>query len=1084
MSLREYLLSEENLYLAIYAVKSYVFDPQLLDKDDKEMLNKLMDPFNEKYIRNVLEDVKKIVKNIIEDENYLFEAQVYFKPKEYEDNKPKYRPIHTASLKQLIAMVAIMHPLIYEIPTQTDNWKLNLSNYSRLIPNNFYGNRISKRPEELFKKWNEQYKLYTQKANEYFKTYHESKEYKYEIKLDLKNFFPSVNPLVVYGILVEKMPVTIFDQDDVFVLKTIISKLLVCKITNLNSNHAKEIYYDCDDINSDYTKGIAQGLPQSYFFGNICMTVISDIFEKTYKGKSVYYVDDSYIYTSKLIKSVEDFEKQLQEINKDIQNKELKYKDIAKKDSFYNDYINKHNQVSILNFCRDMGYGIEVHVGGKSYYTDIQKSKEGEIYLRSLSREASQIGTDISSTYSDEEDTAMLNRTEALLKSILSERERVVEGSYKEKLERYYKFFKYRQIKLKLKTKNAISPELFDALLDSCDNVNEENFYYIIAENGISTEKFFKNYKHDIWQVAISLLITHTVYEHKLIKKYIQKVIKNAYSPELIECSYIHRMYKEYLKDEQEINIINHYETLEKRVNQKMVKYANLNTDILNKMFKGVVLEGLKEDILSSFDICTQSFINMCIIVDMNSNRLKRMFLNAVYSKIFKVVLSDDVVLNSYDKKGITYGELRVLAYLRNVNFDRTHFLSWKMELKAAENQQNVDYTVFEVLGAYKRYVIKPENIDNLIVVHKYTCDVWKNGAKHLYFYTLHNQEHAVDLIKNIIKIVKVFSYFRISNYDYYILFIACYLHDISMVRIASDNDFLLDNEESEIITSELDVRWSELKNTSEIKKAIVDTYKAVDNFYEKKIRSMHAKDSADEIRRRGELDFLDASIRECVAEIAESHMLDTRDIYFVKGDAKSRLISYKFDKILLRFADLLDMSEHRVSKPILNHNIENMSIVSAFHWVSHLITNGYELISDYDVQPNSNKASSLIPGSITETVTLSIFINLSQFSKTEASNCTCGKIDEDTLGDEGFTIELLRDNQFCNSDKCNFLCKWFNDKNDYLVKEMQALELYLSRVPPKDRFYNTKILIKVVVKNPTHISDEQFDVLMRRICG
>ena len=33
----------------------------------------------------------------------------------------------------------------------------------------------------------------------------------------------------------------------------------------------------------------------------------------------------------------------------------------------------------------------------------------------------------------------------------------------------------------------------------------------------------------------------------------------------------------------------------------------------------------------------------------------------------------------------------------------------------SAENLQNVDYTVFEVLGAYKRYVITPENIDNLI---------------------------------------------------------------------------------------------------------------------------------------------------------------------------------------------------------------------------------------------------------------------------------------------------------------------------------------------------------------------------------
>lgn len=101
-----------------------------------------------------------------------------------------------------------------------------------------------------------------------------------------------------------------------------------------------------------------------------------------------------------------------------------------------------------------------------------------------------------------------------------------------------------------------------------------------------------------------------------------------------------------------------------------------------------------------------------------------------------------------------------------------------------------------------------------------------------------------------------------------------------------------------------------------------------------------------------------------------------------------------------------------------------------------------------------------------------------------DSKKCECGRIKEETLSSEGFTIELLGDNEVCSSDKCNFLCRWFNDKNYYLVKEMQALEAYLDRIPVKERFYNTKILIKVVVTNPTHISDEQFDVLKRKISG
>lgn len=67
-----------------------------------------------------------------------------------------------------------------------------------------------------------------------------------------------------------------------------------------------------------------------------------------------------------------------------------------------------------------------------------------------------------------------------------------------------------------------------------------------------------------------------------------------------------------------------------------------------------------------------------------------------------------------------------------------------------------------------------------------------------------------------------------------------------------------------------------------------------------------------------------------------------------IKSVASKQLISIKFDKILLRLADLLDMSSYRVSKPILYHNVEQMSEESAFHWISHLLTKGYSLRTEY----------------------------------------------------------------------------------------------------------------------------------------
>lgn len=209
---------------------------------------------------------------------------------------------------------------------------------------------------------------------------------------------------------------------------------------------------------------------------------------------------------------------------------------------------------------------------------------------------------------------------------------------------------------------------------------------------------------------------------------------------------------------------------------------------------------------------------------------------------------------------------------------------------------------------------------------------------------------------------------------------------------------------------------------------------------------------------------------------------MDTKDIYYVAGEAKDKLVSMKFDKILLRFADLLDMSKHRVTKPILLHNFDNISDESAFHWISHLLTNGYDLESSYKVDDINNISSFLTPDGIEENVTLSIFVNLSQFSKLNSKNCMFGKIKDSSITNDGFEIELCDKNENCSSEMCNFLCGWFNAKNGYLIQEMNELKSYLRRVPEKERFYKTDIKIKVIVQNPTNIPDSQLEILQKKL--
>ena len=194
-------------------------------------------------------------------------------------------------------------------------------------------------------------------------------------------------------------------------------------------------------------------------------------------------------------------------------------------------------------------YDIQVHIDSKSSYTEIRGVENGEIYLRTLSREASQVGIEMNSTYSEEEDETIFHKTERLLKEIEAEMEEKQEQpeehkSYIEKLERYRKFFKYRQMRLQLKTDKDIINNIFETLTgkrhiaDAGAGKNKNK--YELLKNGINSKKFFQLYKHDVWQVAMALLIANTESEENIekVKEYIESVIDIAYAEELKDCNY------------------------------------------------------------------------------------------------------------------------------------------------------------------------------------------------------------------------------------------------------------------------------------------------------------------------------------------------------------------------------------------------------------------------------------------------------------------------------------------------------------------------------------------------------------------
>ena len=104
-------------------------------------------------------------------------------------------------------------------------------------------------------------------------------------------------------------------------MKRVLQKLLFCKLTTTFDEKTAGQYYkvtkgagnydNVDKIEQNekecwafkeksdkFVRGIPQGLPQSYFLGNIYMISIAEIFRKKFTGVSYFYVDDSVIFTN------------------------------------------------------------------------------------------------------------------------------------------------------------------------------------------------------------------------------------------------------------------------------------------------------------------------------------------------------------------------------------------------------------------------------------------------------------------------------------------------------------------------------------------------------------------------------------------------------------------------------------------------------------------------------------------------------------------------------------------------------------------------------------------------------------------
>ena len=278
LSIKEKIFSEKNIYLAIYSVESYISNKELLDQKEKEDLIKLRDTFNLEIIEDWIKRVKIRLEEVVNEDKYL-KTKVFFKPKKY-DGKPVFRPLHSANLLDQITAVAMLNVLIYDFDSEN---KISMSNLSRLIPHNFYGNRVAYEPERLFKPWQKQYTNYTSKANEYYRKFHENSEYKWEVNLDIENFFPTINPICLINYIDQQIPVK-YTKEDRNLINKLLEKLIFVELEKMSVEDLKRYTGKKEIKECKFAMGLPQGLPQSYFLANLFMINVEEIYKDVLPG--------------------------------------------------------------------------------------------------------------------------------------------------------------------------------------------------------------------------------------------------------------------------------------------------------------------------------------------------------------------------------------------------------------------------------------------------------------------------------------------------------------------------------------------------------------------------------------------------------------------------------------------------------------------------------------------------------------------------------------------------------------------------------------------------------------------------------
>lgn len=1087
INLKDKIFDDSNIYAAIYSLKSYINEPNLLDDEDYELFCQLQDHYNYGLIGKIIKKCKTRLSEFYHND-LLFKTKIYFKLKGCKDNNFVFRPIHTCDLITQICLVAMLQPIMFK-----DGKNRRYSDVSHMMPNNFFGNMPSTNVDFLYQKWQEAYKSYSDQIINKTREYQENNKYSREVSLDLVDFFPSVNPgIIIYDL--KKRCESIY-EDLIFFEKTLI-KLLYFEVERENLRGWEELYYPDVDVtlleNSRLTsRGIPQGLPQAPFFGNLIMTKIERILREKIEGDALYYVDDSVIFSNV---TEDEFQKFLgQDLNRMIYG--ACGLESAKAASATGLCVPEALCEKYSNIQKEITYNIRFHEAGKSYLRPISESYNTNGSLGFLRRQVSQAGPIFRDTDEFEDSSSlekikiiceMIGRTISSMKKYVK-KDKDSYNEYKNKLKllrRHLRFFKFRLMVLELREQGKLTPK------DTKDFKDKLEVPALYAQ--AQKEQFMEQFDEDIFVARYRLFLNLYTGGQRSIRRIIEKIsnYEKSFAPNGVNDGSL-------------------YFTCDsrgcvRRRGRGKGTYDSLN-NILGQQFRAVaraprhVKEASVLSLLRAIETpgCTipplgKLLPNYTKFIADNSDTFLRRIYNAACSIIFNVDPTDRLAIVKTNNQQMSYNEFRLLAQLRNKYCDIHAFYNFAVTLfqrdDKIEDSAPVDMALFSILDILVSYVRNPLHVDSLILTHRKLSSLWKNGSKFLNDYTLHNEDHAICLIRQCVHLCNTIDYLNLKRQDFYPLFLACYLHDISMVIHPNLDDFCKNIPETVEVVTNLVARGELCGCKGNVtRQGVLRAFRAVFEYFERLVRDNHAQDSALYIQKcdGAGFEFIDKSVLSIVAEVGKSHGAAADAVYEEKSEARRSIYSMKYMKILIRLADLMDMCSDRVSFYRMQDMLKAMSPVSRFHWISHLYTESARISTRYrDISHNENKPP-IDQHAILETIQVDVFLKAAPWvgysNSGVCSKCYLMEQSEENMSIESESFTISSEGGFKPAkDICPLSCLWFMKKNKWLLEELLMLKKYLNEV--NTRVFKTTFEIRYNCLKEHDVPEDMLDYIKEQL--